>query len=174
MNRALRSNAAAAFALLAGLLLSSCKSPIPHLVWPQKDLESADYNDPSLDNRVLVAARASDFKAEVVRLLVGDLARDRVFVRLVGVTQLKHVPPNPYRAVVIISTTMAGTLDPRVTSFVERVRDQSRVILVTTSNDGSWLAGKGPYDALSAASRAEDAARVAAEAAAAVRRRLAP
>jgi hypothetical protein len=173
MRRAARALATAAAGVLAGLLLVSCKSPIPHLVWPQKDLVSADYNDPSLDRRVLVAARASGFKAEVVRLLVGDLTGDRVFVRLVGVNQLRHVPANQYQAVVILSTTMARTLDPKVTGFLERVRDKSRVILITTSSGGDWLPDKGAYDAISAASRAADAPGIAAEAAAAVRRRLA-
>ncbi len=161
-------------ALPAILLLGSCKSPIPHLVWPQKDLAPAEYNDPSLSRRLLVASRSTDFKAEVVRRLADDLRGDQVYIRQVGVNQLRHAAANQYQAVVIVSTTMARTLDPKVTAFLEKVRDKSRVILVTTSRRGAWLPDKGAYDALSAASRMDDAQRIAAEAAAAVRRRLAP
>ncbi len=165
---------AALLALPAILLLGSCRSPIPHLVWPQKDLEPAEYNDPSLARRVLLASRSSDFKAELARRLADDLRGDQVYIRQIGVSQLRHAAANQYQAVVIVSTTMAWTLDPRVASFLERVRDKSRVVLITTSSDGDWLPGRGAYDALSTASRMDDAPRVASEAAAAVRRRLAP
>ena len=158
----------------AVLALASCKSPIPHLVWPQKDLEPVEYNDPSLPRRLLVASRSTDFKAEVVRRLVDDLRGDQVYIRLIGVNQLRHAAANQYQAVVVVSTTMARTLDPKVTAFLERVRDKSLVILITTSRHGAWLPDKGAYDALSAASRMDDAPRIAADAAAAVRRRLAP
>ncbi len=171
MKRAARVLAAS---LLAAVVLASCRSPVPHLLWPQKDLEPAEYNDPSLPRRLLVAARRSDFKAEVVRLLVDDLRGDRVYIRVIGVNQLRHAAANQYQAVVIVSTTMAWTLDPKVTRFLERMADKSRVVLITTSSDGEWLPGKDAYDALSAASRIDDAARIAPEAAAAVRRRLAP
>ncbi len=158
----------------AALALAACKSPVPHLILPQKDLQPAEHNDPTLARRLLVASRSSDFKTELARRLVAELSGDQVYIRLIGINQLRHAAANQYQAVVIVTTTLAGTLDPKVTSFLEKVHDKSRVVLVTTSSDGTWLPDKGAYDSLSAASRLDDAARLAAEAAAAVRRRLAP
>jgi len=158
--------------LLAWLSLAACKSPVPHWLWPQKDVEPAEFNDPSFAHRLLIAARRSEFKSEVVRGLVENLRGDQVYVRLVGIDQLKHAAANQYQAVVIVSTCMAWTLDPKVASFVERVRDKSRVILFTTSGDGGWLPDKGAYDALSSASRMDDAAAAATATTEAVRKRF--
>lgn len=163
---------APALALLVTLSLAACRSPVPHLVWPQKDLAPAEHFDPSSQRRLLLVSRASDFKAEVVRLLVEDLRSDRVYIRSIGVNQLKHAAANQYHAIVIVSTAVARTLDPKVAGFVDKVHDKSRVILVTTSSRGTWLPKQDACDALAAASRLEDAPRLAAQVAEAVRRRL--
>lgn len=163
---------ALAAAFLANLLLAACRSPVPHLVWPQKDLAPAQHYDPSAARRLLVASRASEFKAELVRRVVEQLRGDGVYVRVVGVNQLKRAAANQYHAILIVSTTMAWTLDPKVTRFLEKVRDKSRVILLTTSGGGDWLPKDDGCDALAAASRLEEAPRLAAQVADAVRRRL--
>jgi hypothetical protein len=169
MKHVLRAMAAAA---IVGLSLTACRSPVPHMIWPQKDLEPVEHNDPSAPRRLLLASRASGFKAELVERLVAELRADGVYIRQIGVNQLRNAAANQYQAVVIVSTAMARTLDPKVTSFLEKVRDKSRVILLTTSSGGDWLPDEGPYDALAAASRMDDAPRIAAQAAQAVRRRL--
>lgn len=169
MKKAARTLAAT---VLLGLSLTACRSPVPHLIWPQKDLAPAEHGDPSSPRRLLLASRASDFKAELAGRLVEDLRRDGVYIRRIGVKQLKNAAANQYQAIVIVSTAMARTLDPRVAAFLDKVRDKSRVILLTTSAGGDWLPDKGAYDALTSASRTDDASRVAAQVAEAVRRRL--
>ncbi len=158
--------------MLLGLGLAACRSPVPHLVWPQKDIGPAEHYDPSSQRRLLVASRASEFKSELVRRLVEELRDDRVYVRSIGVNQLRHAAANQYHAIVIVSTAMAWTLDPRVSRFVAKVRDKSQVILVTTSGGGEWLPKDDACDAIAAASRLDDAPRLAAQVAEAVRRRL--
>jgi hypothetical protein len=169
MNRALR---VPVVLVLIGLVLTGCRSPVPHLIWPQKDLEPAERYDPTAPRRVLLASRASDFKAELVRRIEEELRGDSVYIRRIGIRQLRSAAANQYHAVVIVSTAMAWTLDPRVTDFLQKVRDRSRVILVTTSGGGDWMPEPGDYDALAAASRMDDAARLAAQVARAVRTRL--
>jgi hypothetical protein len=159
---------------VAGIALAGCSSGLPHRVWPQKDLAPAEFNDPTLARRLLIAARSSDFKSEVVQQVVRDLRDDRVYIRLIGVKQLQRAAANQYQAVLVLSTCMAGALDYRVTDFLGRVRDKSRVILLTTSSGGDFTPAPGAYDALSAASRLEGAQTIADRAAEAVRKRLGP
>ncbi len=163
---------ALALTVLLALSLTACRSPVPHMIWPQKDLGPAEHYDPSAPRRLLLASRASDFKSELARRLVAELRGDNVYIRQIGVNQLTHAAANQYHAIVIVSTTMARTLDPKVAGFLEKVRDKSRVILVTTSSGGDWLPEKGPYDALASASRLDDTPRLAAQVAEAVRRHL--
>ena len=165
----------AALALAATVLLglvTACRSPVPHMIWPQKDMAPAEHYDPSSPRRLLLASRASDFKAELARRLVEELRGDRVYIRGIGVKQLKNAAANQYQAIVILSTVMARTLDPKVAGFLDKVHDKSRVILLTTSAGGDWLPDKGAYDALTSASRMDEASRLAAQVAQAVRRRL--
>lgn len=143
-------------ALCPGLWLPGCATT--STVWPQDDIGTFEMKDPSLDRRLLVASRTSDFKDEVVRRIQEDLRDRPVYVKFIGVDNLRREKASDYGAVVIISTCMAWELDREVLRFLKQNPEQGNLILLTTSGDGGWLPdGEGRrYDALSTASEMDD------------------
>ena len=81
--------------LLFGLLLLSvsimqvsCFS-VPHLFWPQKDIQPTELNEPSLGKKVLVDSRSSEFKDAVVKK-IGEAFKDEpIYVKFIGLEQLE-------------------------------------------------------------------------------------
>jgi len=147
--------------LLFGLLLLSvsimqvsCFS-VPHLFWPQKDIQPTELNEPSLGKKVLVDSRSSEFKDAVVKK-IGEAFKDEpIYVKFIGLEQLEKEDGANYAAVVLINKCMSWDMDRNVNAFLKRYKEQSNIIVLTTSGDGGWLPKmKGRnFDAISSASQ---------------------
>jgi len=145
---------------LLGLLLLSVSVPqvqcgAPHWFWPQKDVSFHEVNDPSLEKSILVASRRSEFKNAIVDR-IGDAFRgESVYIKFIGIKQLKEEDGAKYDAVVLINTCMAGSMDRHVKAFIKRHTDQKHMIVLTTSGDGAWLPDMEGrhFDAISSASQ---------------------
>ncbi|MBC8236245.1 hypothetical protein H8E77_42400 [bacterium] len=147
--------------LLFGLLLLSvsimqvsCFS-VPHLLWPQKDIQPTELNEPSLERKVLVASRSSEFKDAVVQKIGEAFKNEPVYVKFIGLEQLEKEDGANYAAVVLINKSMSWDMDRNVKGFLKRHKEQSNMIVLTTSGDGEWLPKmKGRhFDAISSASQ---------------------
>lgn len=142
--------------LLVSVMQLSCFS-VPHLIWPQKDIEISEVNEPALEKKVLVASRSSEFKDAVVGKIKEAFKDEQVYMKFIGVELLEKEKATDYDAIVMINTCMSWDMDRNVKGFLKRHEDQSNMIVLTTSGGGDWMPKmKGRnFDAVSAASKKE-------------------
>ena len=147
----------AARSLIGVLALAGAASAfsVPHLFWPKHDIQPSTLNDSACEHKVLVAARTSAFKDSVIAGLKARFAGRPVFIRFVGLKQVRYESAAAYDAVVLINTCMSWDPDRQVLWFLRHNRDaHQRIIVLTTSGSGRWEPRKRGrvYDAVSAAS----------------------
>ncbi len=149
--------------LIATLFQLQCS--VPHRVLPHKDIQAEDLNESSLDKKVLVASRSSDFKQAVVDKIKLAFQDKPVYVRIIGLGEIENEKAEQYQAIVMINTCMSWDMDRSVHGFLDRYEDHSNMIVLTTSGDGNWLPKmKGRnFDAISSASKNVDLDKVAGE-----------
>jgi hypothetical protein len=140
--------------LIFGLFQMHCVS-VPHLIWPQKDIQQNQLNAPVLEKKVLVASRSSEFKDAIVSKIAATFKDQSVFVKFIGLDLLKEEDGDQYDAVVVINTCMSWSLDRPVNAFLDRYQKQAHIIVLTTSGSGEWMPKmKGrQFAAISAASK---------------------
>jgi hypothetical protein len=126
----------------------------PQLFWPQKDIKPSEANSPSLGQKVLIASRASTYKTALIERIKQLLKNDSVYVKCIGLKQLKNENTAGYGAIILINTCMAWDWDRNVRAFLKSGKDIRPVIVLTTSGSGDWLPKKKkwPVDAVAAAS----------------------
>jgi len=148
--------------VLAGLSLASGCS-VPHRIVSQDDIASREWNDPWMDKKVLIASRSSEFKDELVKRIEEGVRGDDVYVKVIGVEELKKEEGATYGAVVLVNTCMAWEMDPEIQAFLDRQADTGNVIVLTTSGNGEWTPKKQEmsFDAVTSASEEYDPQSVA-------------
>lgn len=99
---------------------------------------SFEVNSPELKSRVLIATQGSEFKDAIVAGVVDHLKQRQVYIKVVDVAALQQVSEDKWNAVVLIHTwqNMKPQADAR--KFLERVKDFSKVIVLTTSGEGDF------------------------------------
>jgi len=128
---------------------------VPHRMLPQKDIHTSELNEPTLDKKVLVASRYSEFKEAVIGKLKDTFKDQTVYIKFIGLGELEKEDAKQYNAVVMINKCMAWQIDRNVIGFLKRYEDHSNMIVLTTSGDGNWLPkmeGRN-FDAISSASK---------------------
>jgi hypothetical protein len=136
---------------------------VPHRILPQKDMPSSELNKPTLDKKVLVASRYSEFKEAIIEKLREAFKDQPVYIKFIGLGDLEQEDAKRYNAVVMINKCMAWQMDRNVIGFVKRYKDQGNMIVLTTSGDGNWLPkmeGRN-FDAISSASKQANVDKVA-------------
>jgi len=122
---------------------------------PQKDLPPSETLGATDGHVVLVASRSSEFKTALVEKLIEAVVSEGLAVKTVGVGDLKEIDPSWYDVIVVISNCVAWGLEQDAQLFLDRQKQHSNIILVTTSGEGGWLPDKGDrdLDAISSASK---------------------
>jgi len=140
-------------ALILTLLLGSCT--LSHRFAPQSDIGAREVNQPSMDERVLVASRSSEFKNALVARIEEAYADRTVYVKLIGLSELEGEDASQYAAVVLINTCMFWELDPDVKAFLDRHENHANMIVITTAGNPEWEAEREgrDFDAISSASQ---------------------
>jgi hypothetical protein len=139
--------------LSVGMMQIGCSAP--HMFWPQKDIKSSELKASSLEKRVLVASRSSEFKDAIVDQIRDAFKDEPVYLKFIGIDQLNEEDGTNYAALVLINTTMSWGMDLDVKAFLKRHQDHKNMIVLTTSGDGDWLPkmeGRN-FDAISSASK---------------------
>jgi len=139
--------------LLVSLFQVYCS--VPHRVLPQKNMPASELNEPTLDKKVLVASRYSEFKEAIIEKLKEVFKDQPVYIKFVGLGELEKEDAKQYYAVVMINKCMAWQMDRNVIGFLKRYEDQGNMIVLTTSGAGNWLPkmeGRN-FDAISSASK---------------------
>ncbi|KPJ77376.1 MAG: hypothetical protein AMJ54_08155 [Deltaproteobacteria bacterium SG8_13] len=134
------------------VLMAACTAP-QHF-WPQRDIAIDEINSDSLDKKLLIASRESEFKAAIISRVKEAYAGRDIYIRLVGIEDLKKEDPQQYTAILIVNTCMGWDIDWRVKDFLNRCSDLNSVVVLTTA-DGEdiypQLEGR-QVDAMSSAS----------------------
>lgn len=143
--------------LLAMIVFMSlnCGCTAPQYFWPQEDMLLQEINAPTLERKILIASRQSEFKSAVVQR-INDAFRDQaVYIKTVGIDQLKNEDANHYSAVLLINTSMGWTADRKVESFLDKYGVKDTIIVLTTSAGGDVLPETKDrrIDAISSASK---------------------
>jgi len=126
--------------LLLFLSLLSISCTAPQYFWPQEDIVFQEINEPSLDKKVLVASRESEFKKEIVQKIKDNLSNRSVYIKIIGIENLKNEDANQYSAVVVLNTAMGWKADRKVESFLTRFGNLKTIIVLTTSDGADVLA----------------------------------
>ena len=124
--------------ILIAIVLQTLGISVPHYLTPKKDIETSELNQPSLEKKVLVASRSSDFKNAVLDKIKEEFNGDSVYIKFTGLKKLHGEDIGPYNVFVLINTCMAGSMDPVVKGFAQKQKD-GKIIVLTTSGDGVWL-----------------------------------
>jgi hypothetical protein len=137
---------------LMSLLQMNCS--VPHRVLPQKDIQPGEINEPTLDKRVLIASRFSEFKQEIIDRIKEVYQDKPVYLKIIGLEDVKKEDANTYSAVVLINKCMAWQMDRNVNAYLKRYDGHKNFIVFTTSGDGNWLPKmeERNFDAISSAS----------------------
>ena len=129
-------------AIVPAALLYACRG-----MGPATPLEVGERGTGSA---VLIATQGSEYKDAVVRALVDGLRRRSVYVRVADVSALPGIAETDWNVIVVVHTWQMGKPEPHAREFVERVKDRSKLVVLTTSGGGDE---KMPgVDAISAAS----------------------
>ena len=129
---------------------------------PDPKVELVEAGDPASRKRVLIAARGSRFKNEVTRHVVEALRDDKCYVKVVDLDQAGREKTESYGAVLVLNACRASNMERRAKSFLSGLPDgeKDKTIVLTTTRTG-WEAKKAKVDAISSASKMEDAASLA-------------
>ena len=100
--------------------------------------ESFEVKSPELKNRVLIATQGSEFKDAVVAGIVDHLKQRLVYIKVIDVAALPKVNEDKWNAVVVIHTWENWKPQADAKDYLERVKDLSKVIVLTTSGDGDY------------------------------------
>jgi hypothetical protein len=147
-----------AFVPCSMLIFLFCASPGHFMssTWPQKSIQAATYGDSLAGRRVLIGGISSPFKDAIVKTIVDSLIKDSVFVKTVGMGDLKKEKATSWNAVLLLNTCMAWELNYKVKKFAKKYPEYTSIVAVTTSGDpktcGSAKQIPGNIDAISTAS----------------------
>jgi hypothetical protein len=149
------------FLLFSPLLIWSCS--LPQYIWQQKDIGFFEINQTTLEKRIMIASRQSEFKSQIVQIVVNAFINQDVFIKIIGIEELKNEDANQYSAIVIINSAMGWRIDRKVRYFLARHEDVSSIIVLTTSDGGDILPvmEERKIDAISSASTKKEAEHVA-------------
>ncbi len=174
-----RTAAAIRINLLCILFISAISSHVysfsfPQHFWPQKDIDSSSVNDSTLEKKVLIASRDSDYKQALVGKIKAAFAEDSVYVKCIGLKKLRKTDTNAYQAIVLLNTCLGWDWDIRVNAFLRGKTNASNVIIITTSSKGQWKPrrNRAGVDAVGTASETTGVEKLATEIAGKVRRIL--
>lgn len=126
--------------LLLFTLLLVCGCTAPQYFWPQEDIGFQEINQPTLEQKILIASRKSEFKNEIIQRIQGVMSNRDVYIKIIGIESLKYEDANRYSAVVLLNTAMGWKADRKVESFLDKYGNLKRIIVLTTSDGGDVLA----------------------------------
>jgi hypothetical protein len=145
--------------LYLSVTICACSLPahsfsVPHLFWPQKDIDSSYVNEKATGAKVLIVSRDSDYKRALVKKIKAALQTDSTYVKCTGLTKLKNEDASQYAVIVIFNTCMSWDWDRNIRAFLKRKQDARNVIVLTTSGNGTWKPRRNPasVDAVASAS----------------------
>jgi len=130
------------------------------LVWfdytySMEKIDTVEYNDKSLNTKVLIASQGSEYKTEIVQGVIDFLKNKSVFIKVVDVSELPTVNTNNWNAIVILHTWEIFKPEENTAEFLKDNYDNSKMFVVTTSASGDnkidgidGISGASPIDSI--------------------------
>ena len=150
------------FLLFSILFFSGCTAP--QYFWPQKDIDFQEINQPTLEKKILIASRNTEFKSNVVNKIKDAFLNRDVYIKISGIENLENEDANQYSAVVLLNTAMGWKADRKVRSFLVRFGKLNNIIVLTTSDTSDVSVDTGgdrQIDAITSASTKDETEEVA-------------
>ena len=119
------------------MIVGGCTAP--HYIWNQKDVTVREINPPTLEQKVLIASRESEFKQALIDRITSALADRSIYINIIGIEDLAAEDAGAYSAVVIINTAMGWTVDVPVEKFLKKYGSMDSIIVLTTADGGDVL-----------------------------------
>ncbi len=105
---------------------------------------------------MLIAGDASEFKDRLRQRLI-DHYRPGCNIDVVNIETLRRIDDARYSVVVIMDTCLAWShFNPSIKSFLDRVADRGKVVILMTADDKDWAFSYQGVDAMTAASNPEN------------------
>ena len=104
--------------ILTTIVVQATGISVPHLFWPKKDIETSELNQTSLEKKVLVASRSSEFKNAIIETIREEFKNDSIYFKFTGLKKLNGEDTDSYNAAILINTCMAGGMDPIAKGFL--------------------------------------------------------
>jgi len=102
-------------------------------LWPWGGVQISELNNPSLEKKILVASRRSEFKDALVGKIKEAFKDELIYVKFTGVEHLEKENGDDYSAVVVIvDSCMNWRVDSYIKVFLRRYKNQSDTIILST------------------------------------------
>lgn len=120
--------------LIIGVFLGASAHFIS-IVWPEKSIEANEYGNPKSPARILIGGTYSPFKEAVLKSVIDSLKPDSIYIKTVGINDLKKEKPDKWNAVLILNTCMAWEIENAVEKCINTYPKYHSFIVLTTSGD---------------------------------------
>ncbi|MBU1862339.1 MAG: hypothetical protein KKH94_01570 [Candidatus Omnitrophica bacterium] len=124
-------------------------------------VETVEKGDEDSGRKVLIATDESQFKDAVVSQIVKLLETDACYIRVIDLKELRSEHDTNYHAIILMNSCWALQLNKHVKEFLDTVKYKERVILLTTAGNKNWKPKTISVDAITSASRIQEAASIA-------------
>ena len=141
------------FLIFLGTHVAGCA---PRLV-PTSTLGAAESK-----KRFLIATQKSEFKDTVVNNVVAGLERDRIFIEIIDVSNLRTQETADYNAIFIVNNYRFFAINRDVSDFLEHVEQpvKEKILLLNTAGSPGRVDEGLGVDTISSASEMENARHV--------------
>lgn len=112
-------------------------------------------------HRVLIATESTEFKAQVVSTLLGQLVTADTYVKVIDLGKVASEPAAGYDVIVLLAHRKAWMLSADAKNVIESTPDKGKLILLATHKVKAYT--RDDVDTVSSASKVEDAAAIAGE-----------
>jgi hypothetical protein len=119
----------------------------------QKPAEAFEINNQNIENKLLVAYQGSEYKNNLVDVIVKNLKDKSYYIKGIDVKQLKNIQVSDWKYIIIINSCERFQMNRAVVHFLKKLEDYNKIILHTTSGDSGWKTKKFDIDTISGASK---------------------
>ncbi|WP_299215327.1 hypothetical protein [uncultured Aquimarina sp.] len=124
--------------------------------YSMEEAKAFQLNDPTLDQKLLIATQGSEFKDSITSGLVRHYKSDAIFIKVIDISSLEQINPENYTAMVLIHTWENWKPPYVVRLFIERTADyRDKTVVLTTSGEGAYQMKE--VDAITGESNLEEA-----------------
>ncbi|MDJ0808742.1 MAG: hypothetical protein QNJ01_01505 [Desulfobacterales bacterium] len=121
-----------------------------------RNLKEERYTRADARYNMLIAGDASEFKDRLRQRLI-EHYRIGCNIDVVNIATLGRIDDERYSVVVIMDTCLAWShFNPSIKSFLDRVADRGKVVILMTADDKDWAFSYQGVDAMTAASKPEN------------------